>query len=104
MSWNQPSFSQPSLASPDIRDERVSAFLGKVYGWMFAGLLITAGTAFAVASSPALVEAIFVNNRLAFWILLIAQLGLVFYLSARVAKVAPTTAAAFSCCIRPSSA
>src|SRR5882724_4468588 len=93
MSWNQPSFSQPSLASPDIRDERVSAFLGKVYGWMFAGLLITAGTAFAVASSPALVEAIFVNNRLAFWILLIAQLGLVFYLSARVAKVAPTTAA-----------
>ena len=93
MSWNQPSYSQPSLASPDIRDERVSAFLGKVYGWMFAGLLITAGTAFAVASSPALVEAIFVNNRLAFWILLIAQLGLVFYLSARVAKVAPTTAA-----------
>ena len=32
-------------------------------------------------------------NRLVFWALLIAQLGLVFYLSARVDKVAPTTAA-----------
>jgi FtsH-binding integral membrane protein len=97
MSWNQPSWNQyspkeSSFVTPDLRDERVGAFLSKVYGWMFLGLLITAMTAFAVASSPALIEAVIVN-RLVFWGLIIAQLGLVFYLSARVDKVAPTTAA-----------
>ena len=96
MSWNQPSWNQAPVAAPelaDIRDERVGAFLSKVYGWMFFGLLVTAVTAFVVASSPALIEIIFLN-RLVFWALLIAQLGLVFYLSARVDKIAPTTAAA----------
>jgi uncharacterized protein len=97
MSWNQPSWNQPSTEEPafmpaDVRDERVSAFLSKVYGWMFLGLLVTSVTAFVVASSPALIEIVFLN-RLVFWALLIAQLGLVFYLSARVDKVAPVTAA-----------
>jgi FtsH-binding integral membrane protein len=95
MSWNQPSWNQSPVVSPqlaDVRDERVGAFLSKVYGWMFFGLLVTAMTAFGVASSPAIIEIVF-GNRLVFWILLIAQLGLVFYLSARVDKVAPTTAA-----------
>ena len=94
MSWNQPSeWNQPSVAAGvDIRDERVGAFLSRVYGWMFAGLLITAVTAFVVASSPTLI-ALVILNRLVFWALIIAQLGLVFYLSARVEKVAPVTAA-----------
>jgi FtsH-binding integral membrane protein len=90
MSWNQSSYSAPQVA--DFRDERVGAFLTRVYGWMSFGLLITAVTAYAVASSPALIETL-ILNRLAFWAMIIAQLGLVFYLSARVAKVAPTTAA-----------
>ena len=77
----------------DIRDERVSGFLSRVYGWMFLGLLVTALTAFGVATSPALIE-ILVLNRLALLVLLFGQLGLVFYLSARVHKLAPTTAAA----------
>jgi len=94
MSWNQPSeWNQPSLsAGVNVSDERVGAFLSRVYGWMFAGLLITAVTAFVVASSPALIEAV-ILNRLVFWALIIAQLGLVFYLSARVDKIAPVTAA-----------
>jgi FtsH-binding integral membrane protein len=95
MSWNQPSWNQTSFTSPqlaDVRDERVGAFLSKVYGWMFVGLLVTAATAFTVGSSPAIIAIIFVN-RLVFWALIIAQLGLVFYLSARVEKVAPATAA-----------
>lgn len=90
MSWNQPSFTSPQVA--DVRDERVGAFLSRVYGWMFAGLLVTAVTAFTVASSTALVETL-ILNRLVFWALIIAQLGLVFYLSARVEKTAPATAA-----------
>lgn len=94
MSWNQPSeWNQPSMhADVSVSDERVGAFLSRVYGWMFAGLLITAVTAFVVASSPALIELVFLN-RLVFWALIIAQLGLVFYLSARVEKTAPVTAA-----------
>jgi FtsH-binding integral membrane protein len=97
MSWNQPQWNQSSTREPafipaDVRDERVGAFLSKVYGWMFVGLLVTAIIAFAVASSPALIETLRLN-RLLFWGLLFAQLGLVFYLSARVDKVAPATAA-----------
>jgi len=87
MSWNQSSF-----VSADVRDVRVTAFLSKVYGWMFLGLLVTAGTAVVVASSPALIETL-ILNRILFWILLFGQLGLVFYLSARVDKVSPVTAA-----------
>lgn len=90
MSWNQPSFTASQVA--DVRDERVGAFLSKVYGWMFVGLLITAVTAFAVASSPALIETL-VLNQIVFFALIFGQLGLVFYLAARVEKLAPTTAA-----------
>src|SRR6185295_5138359 len=87
MSWNESSF-----VSADVRDVRVTAFLSKVYGWMFLGLLLTAGTAVVIASSPGLTET-FIQNRILFWILLFAQLGVVFYLSARVDKVSPVTAA-----------
>ena len=87
MSWNQSSY-----VSADVRDVRVTAFLSKVYGWMFLGLLITAGTALFVASSETLIET-FIGNRILFWILLLGQLGLVFYLSARVDRIAPATAA-----------
>lgn len=87
MSWNQSSY-----VPADVRDVRVTAFLSKVYGWMFLGLLITAGTALAVASSPVLIET-FIVNRILFWILVLGQLGLVFYLSARVEHISPGTAA-----------
>ncbi|HEU0253083.1 MAG TPA: Bax inhibitor-1/YccA family protein, partial [Pyrinomonadaceae bacterium] len=86
-SWNQSSY-MPA----EVRDSRVTAFLTKVYGWMFLGLLITAGTALVTASSPLLIET-FILNRLLFWILVLGQLGLVFFLSARVDKLAPATAA-----------
>ncbi|HEY6051831.1 MAG TPA: Bax inhibitor-1/YccA family protein [Thermoanaerobaculia bacterium] len=72
--------------------ERVTAFLRKVYGWMFVGLGITASVAYFVASTPSLVQAIF-SNRILFFGLIIAEFGLVLVLSARVAKLAPSTAA-----------
>ena len=73
--------------------ERVTAFLRKVYGWMFVGLGTTAAVAYGVAGSPSLVQALF-SNRLLFFGLFAVELGLVFYLSARVQKLAPGTAAA----------
>jgi len=72
--------------------ERTTAFLQKVYGWMCVGLGVTAAAAFAVAGSPTLVQAIF-GNRWIFFGLVAAELGLVFYLSSRVARLAPGTAA-----------
>jgi FtsH-binding integral membrane protein len=71
--------------------ERVTAFLRKVYGWMFVGLAVTGAVAVGVASSPSLLQAI-VANRFLFFGLIIAELGMVFYLSARVDKLAPATA------------
>ena len=45
-----------------------------------------------MASSPTLVQAIF-GNKILFFGLVIAELGLVFYLSARINKIAAGTAA-----------
>jgi FtsH-binding integral membrane protein len=72
--------------------ERVGIFLRAVYGWMCVGLAITAGAAWLIAGTPAVVVAI-ATNRLLFWALMGAQLGLVFVLAARVDKLAATTAA-----------
>ena len=80
-----------ALGSAVHADEQVTAFLRAVYGWMFAGLAITAGTASYIAGSPAVVTAI-ATNRPLFWGLLIAQLGIVFVLSARVQQLAASTA------------
>jgi FtsH-binding integral membrane protein len=70
---------------------RVTAFLGTVYGWMCAGLAITALVAYSIASSPVLVQAL-VTNHLLFLGLFAGQIALVFFLSARVDKLAPGTA------------
>ncbi|MGB7946981.1 MAG: Bax inhibitor-1/YccA family protein [Candidatus Binatia bacterium] len=70
--------------------ERTSAFLQKVYGWMFIGLAVTAVVAYTIASSPALLQLF--SNQLLFFGLILAELGLVFYLSAKVQTLAPNRA------------
>jgi hypothetical protein len=80
-----------AFITPTLAEERVSTFLRAVYGWMCAGLAITAVTASLIAGSPALVIAI-ATTRPLFWGLVIAQLGIVFVLSARVQRLAPSTA------------
>lgn len=87
MSWNQ----QPSTMAADVRDARISAFLGRVYAWMFLGLLVTTGTAFVIASSPLLIDTL-LRNRPLIWLLIFGQLGLVWFISARVEKISPATA------------
>ena len=72
--------------------DRVTAFLWKVYGWMAVGLGLTAIVAFAVVGSPDLLR-VLIGNRLVFFALVIVELGLVFFLSARAARLAPGTAA-----------
>jgi FtsH-binding integral membrane protein len=81
-----------SAALPTAADAaRVTAFLRMVYGWMCAGLGITAFVAFTVTGSPALVRTI-ASNQILFFALLLAELGLVFYLSSRATRLAPSTA------------
>lgn len=77
---------------PVAAAERITAFLRSVYGWMAGGLALTGAVAFLVASSPQLVRAL-ISNRLLFFGLMGGELALVFYLSARVTKLAPGTAA-----------
>src|SRR5437764_8550852 len=72
--------------------ERVSAFLWKVYAWMCIGLALTAVVAYTVSGSPALVRAL-VGNPIGFIVVVVAELGPVWFISARAAQLAPATAA-----------
>ena len=76
---------------PLSADERVTTFLRGVYGWMALGLAVTALTAWVIAGSPGVVRAI-ATNQLLFWGIVIAQLGIVVVLSARVGQMAASTA------------
>jgi FtsH-binding integral membrane protein len=75
----------------DVESARVAAFLRGVYWWMFGGLGVTAAVALAVASSPAAVSTL-VRTPILFFGVIILELVLVVFLSARVAKLAPSTA------------
>lgn len=67
-----------------------SAFMNRVYAWMFAGLALTAGTAWMVGHSPAILAALMPH-----WFLLaIAQVGVVIVLSIFLPKLSPGTATA----------
>ena len=67
------------------------ALMRKVYVWMTLALAITALTAYGVASTPALLTAIY-TSKVLFWGLIIAELGLVFYVSARIQRLSLSTA------------
>ena len=54
--------------------------IGAVYGWMAAGLCLTALVSVVVVSSPALFTMLF-GNRAVFFGLFIVELGLVFAIS-----------------------
>lgn len=58
----------------------------KVYVWMSLALVITGITAFYVASSPGLLQAIYTNNIL-LWGMIIGELALVIGLSAAINKL-----------------
>jgi uncharacterized protein len=76
---------------------RQRSFLGQVYAWMTAGLLVTAAVAAYTASTPIVLNLIY-GNPYAIWFLFIAQIGLVIGLSARIDRLAPETAAALFVC------
>lgn len=91
---NQNPFPGQSMApsvlgvKPDAR--LASAFLTQAFVWMFAGLLVTAGVAWAVQSNTQLLR--FAGDN--FFILIIAQLALVLGISAGINKISATLALA----------
>ena len=66
-----------------------------VYVWMTLALVITGFTALYVAKSYTLLN-LMLQNQMAFWGVLIAELGLVFYMSARINRISFTTATILS--------
>ncbi len=67
--------------------------MNKVYGWMCMGLVVSALAALTTVSVPALFNLIY-GNPLSIIVLMCAELGLVFYVSARINSITFQTAAA----------
>ncbi|HEY1359173.1 MAG TPA: Bax inhibitor-1/YccA family protein [Thermoleophilaceae bacterium] len=67
-------------------------FLQRVFGWMFAGLLVTAAAAGAIGSSDSLLTSI-TENPIYLILLFGAQIGLVVWLTAGIQRMSPAMAA-----------
>jgi FtsH-binding integral membrane protein len=89
-SQQQPAWISASTAE---MESRTRAFIRSVYGWMFGGLLTTAFAALWVVMSPAMQQIVLGTPMVRFG-LIIAELGIVFWLSFRIRVMAPSTAAA----------
>lgn len=72
-----------------LAEESARAFMAKVYRWMFAGLAVTAATAFFVARSDALLSAVLPIRNVLFF----AQIGVVLAFSFLAHKVSGAVAA-----------
>ncbi|MEO6760190.1 MAG: Bax inhibitor-1/YccA family protein, partial [Saprospiraceae bacterium] len=83
----------PYSISPEQARLQDSNFIARVYAWMSLALFLTALTAFFVASSPGVLNVI-IGNKLVFYGLMIAQVGLVFYLSSALLRLSAETATA----------
>ncbi len=69
----------------------VNAFVRSVYNWMAVGLFLTGVVSFYVASSETIMRFIF-GNSMVFFILILAELGLVFSISGMINKISAGTA------------
>lgn len=68
-----------------------SRFMSRTYGWMFLGLLVTAGVSMSVASSENAIRFIF-GSRWVFYGILIAELAVVIGISAAMNRLSSAVA------------
>lgn len=68
----------------------MSKFFSKVFVWMFIGLALTFCTGALIASNPKAIETVFSTGS--YWFIVIVELVLVIFLTAKVHKMSPTTA------------
>lgn len=85
----EPRYATQALTLTQARQEASTVFLAKVFNWMAIGLALTGGVALLTANTG-LARAIVATPL--FFILVLAELGLVFFLSARIEKIQPATA------------
>ncbi|OCG04716.1 Bax inhibitor-1/YccA family protein [Gilliamella sp. wkB112] len=78
---------------------RIQTYMSHVYGWMTVGLLLTALVAWYASSSEAMQQLLFVIDYRGYyslsvlsWILIIAELGLVFALSGMINRLSGSAA------------
>lgn len=81
-------YSRPASAT---RATVFSGIMSRVYLWMAAALLLTAGTAYITASTPAMLQLIY-GNSAAIWVLFVGEIALVMGISAGINRLAPAMA------------
>lgn len=73
-----------------VMDQGLRSYMLRVYNYMGSGLLLSGIVAYLVSSSPAMLQLLFGTPLK--WVVMLAPLGLVFLLSARVNKMSFTAA------------
>lgn len=86
----RPNWGAPAAEAPQAL---VSDALWKTYRWMAAGLGVTGLVAMGVASSEAALD-IILGNRAVYWVLILAQLGLVMAFNSVAARASTAVVAA----------
>jgi FtsH-binding integral membrane protein len=76
---------QVNTADAGQIDAGLRAYMLRVYNYMGSGLLLSGIIAYAVANTPVLMQAIFGTPLM--WVVMLAPLGLVIFLSARIQKM-----------------
>ena len=71
-------------------DVGLRAYMLRVYNYMCVALALTGAVAFFVSTSPTLLQAIYGTPLM--WVVFLAPLGMVFFLSARIHKMSAGTA------------
>jgi FtsH-binding integral membrane protein len=85
-------YPQNGRAIPQVQSTEASTiFLAKVFNWMAIGLGLTGLAAFLTVNSQTMLQLVF-GNKMVFYGLVFGELGLVFYLSARVQKISAQAA------------
>ncbi|XOF32592.1 MAG: Bax inhibitor-1/YccA family protein [Candidatus Electrothrix sp. YB6] len=85
----QTNYASTTAVDARARQEASTIFLAKVFNWMAVGLGLTGAVAWLTANTS-LASAIASSGL--YWILFLVEIGMVFYLSARIDKMAPSTA------------
>ena len=79
------------LAYKQQAEVRINEFVRSVYNWMCMGLAVTGLVAWYVSGSDAIFNVV-IGNRVIFWILIIAELGLVMAISGAINRLSGTSA------------
>ena len=84
-------YSKPRYASQDAIAGEQQRFMVRVYNWMGAGLALTGGMAWFTSTNETILN-ILVTTPMLFMVLFLVELGLVFYLAARVMNMSASQA------------